>query len=180
MRQIADYLGKKQVRFWELMKRGYRKPYSREIEHFRFYTNKPFDEVEFDYCCHPKVGDQIVAFYKDNKAIIHHKLCRQAYHKIVNGFPMLFVEWKSGKLSRYRLIVSLYNRKGALAEILSKLSVMDLNVTSIELGIKNSESAEYCRIEVESIETKKHILKERISQKLKLVDIISLDDAYNN
>ena len=177
--QIADYLGKRQVRFWELMKRGYKKPYIKEIEHFKFYTNKPFDGVEFDYCCHPKVGDQVVAFYKDNKVIIHHKLCRQAYHKIINREPMIYVEWKSNKLARYRLIISLYNRKGELANILTRLSSMDLNVTSIELGIKSSESAEYCQIEVESVERKRNVLQERISQKFKLIDIISLDDAYN-
>ncbi len=177
--QIADYLGKKQVRFWELMKKGYKKPFIKEIEHFMFYTNDPFEGVEFDYCCHPKVGDEIVAFYKDNKAIIHHKLCRKAYQKIINREPMIYVAWKSRKLARYRLIISLYNRKGALADILGKLSLMDLNVTSIELGIKSSDSAEYCRIEVESAETKRNILQERISQKFKLVDIISLDDAYN-
>ena len=177
--QIADYLGKKQVRFWELMKKGYKKPFIKEIEHFMFYTNDPFEGVEFDYCCHPKVGDEIVAFYKDNKAIIHHKLCRKAYQNIIHKEPMIYVAWKSRKLARYRLIISLYNRKGALADILGKLSLMDLNVTSIELGIKSSDSAEYCRIEVESVETKRNILQERISQKFKLVDIISLDDAYN-
>ena len=177
--QIANYLGKRQVRFWELMKRGYKKPFVREIEHFKFFTNKSFDTVEFDYCCHPKVGDQIVAFYKDNKVIIHHKLCRKAYKMIIGNEPMIYVEWKNRKLARYRLIVSLYNRKGALADILAKLSSMDLNVTSIELGIKSSESAEYCQIEVESLETKRNTLRERISQKFKLVDIISLDDAYN-
>ncbi|MEA3456746.1 MAG: RelA/SpoT family protein [Campylobacterota bacterium] len=177
--QIADYLGKKQVRFWELMKKGYKKPFIKELEHFMFYTNDTFEGVEFDYCCHPKVGDEIVAFYKDNKAIIHHKLCRKAYQKIVSNEPMIFVSWKSKKLARYRLIISLYNRKGALADILGKLSLMDLNVTSIELGIKSSDSAEYCQIEVESGETKKNVLQERISQKFKLVDIISLDDAYN-
>ncbi len=177
--QIANYLGKRQVRFWELMKKGYKKPYAKEIEHFKFYTNSAFDGVEFDYCCHPKVGDEIVAFYKDNKAIIHHKLCRKAYQKIVNEEQMIFVAWKSRKLARYRLIISLYNRKGALADILGKLSLMDLNVTSIELGIKSSDSAEYCQIEIESTESKKSILQERIAQKFKLVDIISLDDAYN-
>ncbi len=177
--KIANYLGKKQVRFWQLMKRGYKKPYTKELDHFVFYANKHFDGVEFDYCCHPKVGDQIVAFYKDNKAIIHHKLCRQAYRSIVNQEPMIYVTWKNSKMAKYRLIISLYNRKGALAEILAKLSNMDLNVTSIELGIKDSESAEYCQIEVESSETKKNILQQRISQKFKLVEIISLDDAYN-
>jgi GTP diphosphokinase / guanosine-3',5'-bis(diphosphate) 3'-diphosphatase len=177
--RIATSLGTKEVRFWELMKRGYKTPFIKEVDHFVFYANKPFDGVEFDYCCHPKVGDQIVAFYKDNKAIIHHKLCRKAYQKIQAHQPMIFVAWKSGKLSRYRLIVSLVNQKGALAGLLAKLTKMDLNVTSIELGIKSSESAEYCQIEVESSESKKSILKERLLHKIKLVDMISLDDAYS-
>jgi len=177
--RIATYLGKKQVRFWELMKKGYKKPFIKEVEHFRFYLNKPFDNVEFDYCCHPKVGDQIVAFYQDNKVIVHHKLCRKAYQKIVDREAMVFVEWKDNKLSHYQLIVSLQNHKGALAELLHNLSLLDLNVTSIELGIKSSDSAEYCKIEVESSESKKSLLKEKIGQRFKLIDIICLDDAYN-
>ncbi|SFV63825.1 GTP pyrophosphokinase, (p)ppGpp synthetase II / Guanosine-3',5'-bis(diphosphate) 3'-pyrophosphohydrolase [hydrothermal vent metagenome] len=177
--QIAQYLGKKQVRFWELMKRGYKKPIIKEIDHFQFYINRPVENIEFDYCCHPKVGDQIVAFYKNNKLIIHHKLCKKAYQMITDQEDMVFVKWKSNKMSRYRLIISLYNRKGALADLLNKLSMLNLNVTSIELGIKSSESAEYCQIEVESVESKKSILKEQIAQRFKLIDIISLDDAYN-
>ncbi|SFV58934.1 GTP pyrophosphokinase, (p)ppGpp synthetase II / Guanosine-3',5'-bis(diphosphate) 3'-pyrophosphohydrolase [hydrothermal vent metagenome] len=177
--RMAYYLGKKQVRFWELMKKGYKKPNLREIEHFRFYTNKPFDIIEFDYCCHPKVGDEIVAFYETNKVVIHHKLCKKAYQKILDKTPMLFVEWKTSRLSHYRLIISLQNKRGALADLLNKLSALNLNVTSIELGIKSSDSAEYCQIEAESSESKKSLLKEKIAQKFKLIDIISLDDAYN-
>jgi len=177
--QIAQYLGKKQVRFWELMKRGYKKPIVKEMDHFQFYINRSVENIEFDYCCHPKVGDQIVAFYQHNKLVIHHKLCKKAYQMIVNQEDMVFVKWKSNKMSRYRLIISLYNRKGALADLLGKLSVLNLNVTSIELGIKSSDTAEYCQIEVESIENKKSILKEQIAQRFKLIDIISLDDAYN-
>ncbi|HHO64932.1 MAG TPA: bifunctional (p)ppGpp synthetase/guanosine-3',5'-bis(diphosphate) 3'-pyrophosphohydrolase, partial [Epsilonproteobacteria bacterium] len=171
--------GTKEVRFWELLKRGYKKPQPKEIEHFRFFTNKPLDGVEFDYCCHPKVGDQIVAFYKDSKAIIHHKLCKKAYVKILNGEPMLFVSWSTTKLSRYRLIISLQNQKGVLADLLAKLTELDMNVISIELGIRNSESAEYCQIEVESSESRKQLLEEKIAQKFKLIEMISLDDAYN-
>ena len=177
--RIADYTGTKEVRFWELLKKGYKKPLLKEIEHFKFFTNKPLDGVEFDYCCHPKVGDQIVAFYKDSKAIIHHKLCKKAYSKILAEEPMIHVSWRSSKLSRYRLIISLQNQRGVLADLLGQLSDLDLNVISIELGIQNSESAEYCQIEVESNESKKSILSEKISQKFKLVEIISLDDAYN-
>ena len=177
--KIADYIGAKEVRFWELLKRGYKKPNIKELEHFKFFINKPLDGVEFDYCCHPKVGDQIVAFYKDSKAIIHHKLCKKAYEKILAEEPMLHVSWSSTKSSKYRLIISLQNQRGILADLLTKLSMLDLNVVSIELGIQSSDSAEYCRIEVESNESKKSILSEKISQKFKLIEIISLDDAYN-
>ena len=66
-----------------------------------------------------------------------------------------------------------------MADLLAKLSELNLNILSIELGIRNSEQAEFCQIEVESSETKKQLLSEKISQKFKLIEIISLDDAYN-
>jgi RelA/SpoT family (p)ppGpp synthetase len=177
--KVADYMGAKEVRFWELLKKGYKKPKRKEIEHFHFFTNRPLDGVEFDYCCHPKVGDQIVAFYKDSKAIIHHKLCKKAYKKVIENESMVFVGWSGEKLSRYRLTVSLQNQKGILANLLSTLSELNLNVISIQLGIQSSDKAEYCQIEVESNEAKKSYLSDRISQKYKLIEIISLDDAYN-
>jgi guanosine-3',5'-bis(diphosphate) 3'-pyrophosphohydrolase len=177
--KVADYMGTKEVRFWELLKKGYKKPFIKKLEHFKFFTNKPIDGVEFDYCCHPKVGDQIVAFYKGSKAIIHHKLCKKAYDKILEGQEMIHVSWSGSKLSRYRLTISLQNRKGILADLLAKLSELNLNILSIEMGIRNSEQAEFCQIEVESSEAKKQLLAEKISQQFKLIEIISLDDAYN-
>ncbi|HEY9129929.1 MAG TPA: RelA/SpoT family protein [Sulfurovum sp.] len=177
--KVADYMGTKEVRFWELLKKGYKKPYIKELDHFKFFTNKPLDGVEFDYCCHPKVGDQIVAFYKGSKAIIHHKLCKKAYQKILDGEEMTYVTWSNSKLSRYRLTISLQNKKGVLADLLAKLSLLDLNILSIELGIRNSQQAEFCQIEVESSEAKKQFLAEKISRQFKLIEIISLDDAYN-
>jgi len=177
--QLANYMGAKEVRFWELLKKDYKKPKSKAIEHFHFFTNKPLDGVEFDYCCHPKMGDQIVAFYKASKAIIHHKLCKKAYARLLSAEPMIYVGWSCEKLSHYRLTISLQNQKGILADLLGYLSTLKLNVTSIELGIQSSERAEYCQIEVESHENKKNILSERIAKKYKLIEIISLDDAYN-
>jgi len=151
-------------------------------EHFRFITNRHIEDIEFDYCCHPKMGDQIVAFYQEDEAklIIHHKLCKEAYKKMKAHYPMVYIAWANDKASRYQLIISLQNRKGILAELLHKLAVMDLNVLSIALGIQSSESAEFCKIEVESKEQNLKKLKEKIGKKFKLVDMISLNDAYNN
>ena len=178
--RIANSADIKEVRFWELLKRGYKKPQLRKIDHFLFYSNKTINGVEFDYCCHPKVGDEIVALYKENKAIIHHKLCMKAYEKIEQGAPMLFVDWNQNKIARYRLIISLQNQRGALAELLARISKMGLNVNSIELGIKSSESAEFCKLEVESESKNRQEIREELASKFKIVDIIALDDAYNN
>jgi len=176
--QVAEYLGAKEVRFWEVLKKGYKKPNIKELEHFTFFTNRPLDGVEFDYCCHPKVGDEIVAFYKDSKAIIHHKLCKHAYTKILANEKMIYVRWSGSKLFRYRLTISLQNQKGILADLLTKLSDLNLNILSIELGIRRSEQAEYCQIDIETHESKKQVLEDKIGRKFKLIEMISLDDAY--
>ena len=148
-------------------------------EHFRFISNKPINQVEFDYCCHPKMGDEVVAFVEEDKVIIHHKLCQESYKLMQSFTPMVFVTWASEKTARYRLIISLQNRQGILAELLQKLANLDLNVLSIELGIKSSESAEFCKLEVETKEQNSKKLQEKLNKKLKLIEMISLNDAYS-
>ncbi len=147
-------------------------------ENFRFIAHENIETVEFDYCCHPKMGDEIVAFIEENKVIIHHKFCQQAYSLMKNHHPMIFVSWATEKTARYRLIISLQNRPGILAELLHKLAKLNLNVVSIELGIKSSERAEFCKLEVETKEQNAKRLQERLSKKLKLIEMISLNDAY--
>lgn len=91
---------------------------------------------------------------------------------------MVYISWVSSKSARYQLLISLQNRQGVLAELLHKLALMDLNVLSISLGITNSESAEFCKIEIETKEQNSKKLRDKLSKKFKLVDIISLNDAY--
>ena len=148
-------------------------------EHFRFISNKKIENIEFDYCCHPKTGDEIVAFVEEEKVIIHHKLCQQAFQLMQSHKPMIFVSWVDEKTARYQLIISLQNRQGILAELLYKLANLDLNVLSIELGIKSSESAEFCKLEVETKEHNVKRLEEKLNKKFKLIEIISLNDAYS-
>jgi len=147
-------------------------------EHFKLISNKEIENVEFDYCCHPKTGDEIVAFVEEDKVVIHHKLCQHAFKLMTEKHPMVFVSWVDEKSARYQLIISLQNRQGILAELLHKLANLDLNVLSIELGIKSSESAEFCKLEVETKEQNAKRLEEKLSKKFKLIEMISLNDAY--
>ncbi len=177
--KIASHIGAREVSFWEILKKGYKKPTIKKIDNFSFFTNKSVSSVEFDYCCHPKVNDQVVAFIEKDTATIHHKLCKKAYEKMHNGDAMLFVTWKARKYYHYRLIIGLQNQKGALARLLTKLSKMELNINSIELSVYQIDEAEYCQIEVESKESKKKNLETKIKKVFNLIEIISLDDAYN-
>jgi GTP pyrophosphokinase len=60
------------------------------------------------------------------------------------------------------------------------LDSLDLNVTNIELGIQSSDSAEYCRLEVETSSDNQNRIKDIISRKFKLIDFVSLKDAYKS
>ncbi len=180
IKQIAVYRNIKEVRFWELLKRGYKKPYLKTINKFSFYTNKSIDSVEFDFCCHPKLGDDIVAFYIRGNAVIHHKLCKKAYNLINKHTDSLFVKWNVKKSIKYRIVVALQNEKGALLELLKELDKLDLNIINIELGIQSSDKADYCRLEVETSSENNYNFKDIISKKFKVIDFVSLNDAYKN
>jgi len=160
------------------LSKGFIYPVETIDENFRFLSNKEIEKVEFDYCCHPKMGDEIVAFVEDKKVVIHHKLCQASYKLMNTHTPMIYVQWVNEKTARYRLIISLQNRQGILAELLQKLAHLGLNVLSIELGIKSSESAEFCKLEVETKEQNIKKLQEKLSKKFKLIEMISLNDAY--
>ena len=177
--KIAKFARISEVRVWELLKRGYKKPSLKEIDLFQFYTNRAIDHVEFDYCCHPKAGDEIVAFYKQNRVVIHHKMCKQAYNLIQSGEPMVFVRWKQNKINRYRLIIALQNQKGILAKLLTKISKLNINVIGIEMGINSGDSAEYCKLEVESDKLSKKDIQKALSGRFRIIEITALDDAYN-
>ena len=179
IKKFGKHIGQSEVRPWEFMKRGYKIPIKIEKEHFLFYTNKDIDNINFDYCCHPKFGDEIVAFYYPDGITIHHKLCKKAFTLINDHHKMVFIKWNSTKVSKYKLIISLKNRKGELANLLNKLTQYHINVTSIDLGISSSDSADYCTIEIESKESNRAKLTQQLEKQFKLIELSSLDDAYN-
>ncbi len=92
---------------------------------------------------------------------------------------MLYVQWRESKIKKYRLLVALQNQKGVLAKLLTKISKMNLNVLGIEMGIKSGDSAEYCKIDLESEKLDKDAILKELSDSFKVVEITSLDDAYN-
>jgi len=169
----------KEVRFWEVLKKGYKKPSIKVMEHLSFFTNVPVESVEFDHCCHPKMGDDIVALYEPKKVTIHNKLCMNAYGKIMNEAKMVYVDWNEKQVNRYRIIVSLANQSGELVKLLERLKSLGINVTRIEFNAETSEQPEYCYLEIESKIDDKSEIELGLDGEFKLLEIAALDDAYN-
>jgi len=151
-----------------------------EISGLEIYATSSVNDVVFDYCCHPKNGDEIMAFLEKNKAHVHHKMCSTAVKKLKNNEPMVFVKWAKRKLYNYKLIASLHNEKGALAEFLSYLVKLNIDIVAIELGKEHGEYTKYCELEFESKEADINLLRAKIESKIKVIHLVRSDDAYKN
>jgi GTP pyrophosphokinase len=135
-------------------------------------------DVVFDYCCHPKSGDEIMAFLEKGKVHVHHKMCKNAAKKLEAYEPMVFVRWEKKLIYHYNLIASLHNEKGALANFLTYLVKLNIDISSIELGKDKSDYVKYCEIGFESKEADIHSIRGKLEQKIKVIDLIRTDDAY--
>ncbi|WP_354666232.1 ACT domain-containing protein, partial [Helicobacter rodentium] len=143
-------------------------------------TNHTINQAVFDYCCHPKFGDSIIAFKSGSKAFVHHKLCERAYLEIQKGVKMLYVDWLEDKLQAYKLIVALENQKGVLANFLSFLAKHDINVLGVELGSQKSTYATHCELRFESSITDIKEIKNLLGSNYKIIEVQALKDAYAN
>ena len=157
------------------------KKYKLKKQHFDnliTYSVNSISKIMFDYCCHPKRGDEIVAFKKGNDAIIHHKFCTHAGKLIYAHEPMVFVRWSTKKPDRYQLLVSIENKKGSLASFLLYLAKIDINLLSIKLERNENSHTDYFELVIEIPKKSKDKLLKDLNQKYKIIEFVPLDDAY--
>jgi GTP pyrophosphokinase len=157
------------------------KTYKLKKQHFDnivLYAPNSYTKTTFDYCCHPKRGDEIVAFKKANEAIVHHKFCSTAAKLIYAHEPMVFVRWSTDKPDRFRLLVSIENKKGSLASFLLYLAKIDVDLLSIELERNENSHTDYFELVVELPKKSQDKLLQDLNQKYKIIEFAPLDDAY--
>ncbi|MBW6488603.1 RelA/SpoT family protein [Sulfurimonas sp.] len=142
------------------------------------FSTLGINDVVFDYCCHPKSGDEVMAFLEKGKAHVHHKMCSSASKKLDAKEPMVFLRWEKLNIYKYNMIVSLHSGVGTLAEFLIFLAKYKIDINLIELGKNRSESTRYCEIGFESKEADINSLRVKIEQKVKVIHLIRTDDAY--
>jgi GTP pyrophosphokinase len=165
-------------RFKQFLSRHRFKLKEYHLSNIEIFSSTHISKVVFDYCCHPKFGDEIIGFADKNMVHIHHKMCKVANENLEKHPPMVFVRWDNQNLFNYKVIVSLQNKKGALAEFLTYLAKLDINIISIEFSEGSEGYFRYCEILFESSEADLNELRGKIEQKIKVIHMIRTDDAY--
>ena len=155
-----------------------------KIKEFKFdnvliYSNFSITSVSFDHCCHPKFGDDIVAFRDTHEAIIHHKMCDKAYDKIKTNQQMLFCKWTKSSVYQYKMVISIPNTKGELAKVLTYLAEHEFYILGIDFGRQQHSYIQYCDIEFEINKSNIDEVRKIIEKKVKVIEFFSKKDAYN-
>ncbi|RXJ83207.1 RelA/SpoT family protein [Arcobacter cloacae] len=155
-----------------------------KIKEFKFdnmliYSNFSITSVSFDHCCHPKFGDDIVAFRNNNEAIIHHKMCDKAYNKIKNNHQMLFCKWTKNSVYQYKMVISIPNTRGELAKVLTYMAENEFYILGVDFGRQKHSYIQYCDIEFEANKSNIDEVKKIIEKKVKVIEFFSKKDAYN-
>ena len=150
-----------------------------KFDNILIYSNFSISSVSFDHCCHPKFGDDIVAFKSNNEAIIHHKMCDKAYDKIKINQQMLFCKWTKSTVYQYKMVISIPNTKGELAKVLTYMAEYEFYILGVEFGRQAHSYIQYCYIEFEINKSNIDEVRKIIERKVKVIEFYSKKDAYN-
>ena len=150
-----------------------------KFENIVVYSNYKVDSVELDYCCNPKRGDDIVGFRDAHHVTVHHKFCERAAKLMDEKEEMIFVKWSRNAPHRYKIMLSLENRRGSLAEFLTYMAKMQIDLSTICLNETDEGMSDFFEMTIELNENiNANEIKERLKDRYKVIDFISLDDAY--
>lgn len=155
-----------------------------KIKEFKFdniliYSNFSINSVSFDHCCHPKFGDDIVAFRNGHEAIIHHKMCDKAYNRIKTNQQMLFCTWTKNSVYQYKMLISIPNTRGELARIFTYLSENEFYILVVSFGRQKHTYIQYCEIEFETNKSNIEEVRKIVEKRVKVIEFFSKKDAYN-
>ena len=150
-----------------------------KFDNVLIYSNFSISSVSFDHCCHPKFGDDIVAFKNGTEAVIHHKMCDKAYDKIKTNQEMLFCKWTKDTVYQYKMVISIPNTKGELAKVLTYMAEYEFYILGIEFGRQIHSYIQYCYIEFEINKSNIDEVRKIIERKVKVIEFYSKKDAYN-
>ena len=158
---------------------GASRPKHYRMENLEIVSPKAISAVDFEHCCHPKYGDQILVFYhKKGHCTLHHKFCENAYRQLKNGETALKANWVGEAAQLYKIVVNLENKRGALLAFLSFLAKRDVGITTLSLGQGIENLPSWCEIVAVLPTLPLAKLRDAIDKRFGLVAFTPAQDTY--
>jgi len=107
--------------------------------------------VAFGKCCNPIPGDEMIGFVTRGRGItVHHSSCKSLPLLNEESDRLMPVEWDVARsdIFNVRLKVESLDRKGMLKEITEVISGANINITSVEMKVKDVLSTGYFIVQV--------------------------------
>lgn len=149
-----------------------------KLDNIVVFSNFSINEVLFDYCCHPKYGDEILAIKNENKIFIHHKLCVRANEQIKQEVQMVFAQWAQNQKAMYKIIVAFEDKRGVIGQFLSTLAKHQIRILKVNYDRMNSTFSTFCEVFIEFSGNVK-ALKSALESQYKIIELSALKDAYS-
>lgn len=149
-----------------------------KLDNIVVFSNFSINEVLFDYCCHPKYGDEILAIKNENKIFIHHKLCVRANEQIKQEVQIVFAQWAQNQKAMYKIIVAFEDKRGVIGQFLSTLAKHQIRILKVNYDRMNSTFSTFCEVFIEFSGNVK-ALKNTLESQYKIIELSALKDAYS-
>ena len=110
--------------------------------------------VTFGKCCNPIPGDEMMGFITRGRGItVHRSSCKSLPLLNEESDRLMPVEWDSARsdIFNVRLKVESLDRKGMLKEITEVISGADINITSVDMKVKDVLSTGYFVVQVNNL-----------------------------
>ena len=110
--------------------------------------------VTFGKCCNPIPGDEMMGFVTRGRGItVHRSSCKSLPLLNEESDRLMPVEWDVARsdIFNVRLKVESLDRKGMLKEITEVISGADINITSVDMKVKDVLSTAYFVVQVNNL-----------------------------
>ena len=110
--------------------------------------------VTFGKCCNPIPGDEMIGFVTRGRGItVHHSSCKSLPLLNEESDRLMPVEWDVARsdIFNVRLKVESLDRKGMLKEITEVISGANINITSVDMKVKDVLSTGYFIVQVNNL-----------------------------
>ena len=117
--------------------------------------------VTFGKCCNPIPGDEMVGFVTRGRGItVHHSSCKSLPLLNEESDRLMPVEWDVARsdIFNVRLKVESLDRKGMLKEITEVISSSNINITSVDMKVKDVLSTGYFIVQVNNLKQLERVI----------------------